>query len=70
MVRSGLHIEVDNDDAEVEVLSVSRRTVVQVRFGSDGGDAGAQESNIRILGIAIGLDRCLYNWLIAAGRAA
>ncbi|MFX8727570.1 hypothetical protein ABTM60_20000, partial [Acinetobacter baumannii] len=65
-----MDIEVDNGDKWMEICSISRRTDFPGRFRVDGRNGRARECDIRVLEIAIGLDRCIYNWLIAAGRAA
>lgn len=56
-----MDVEVDNSDKWMEVASISRRTdfpsVVTVN-----GKAGTREVPVKVLEIAIGLDRCVYNW--------
>ena len=63
-------VEVDNGDKWMEVCSISRRTDFPqaARFATKGG--GAREVEILVLEIAIGLDRCVYNWSVAEAQRA
>ena len=55
-------VEVDNGDKWMEVASISRRTdFPQKARAPTKGDA-ARELDVLVLEIAIGLDRCVYNW--------
>ncbi|HWA63120.1 MAG TPA: aminoacyl--tRNA ligase-related protein [Caulobacteraceae bacterium] len=60
-----MDVEVDNGEKWMEIASISRRTdfpqKVQVR--AKGGEA--RELDVKVLEIAIGLDRCVHAW----GRA-
>jgi len=62
-------VEVDNGDKWMEVCSISRRTDFpqKARFANKRNEI--VEKDILVLEIAIGLDRCVYNWQIAADRA-
>jgi glycyl-tRNA synthetase len=55
-------IEVNNGDKWMEVCSISRRTDFpeKARFAGKGGQT--VEKDLLVLEIAIGLDRCVYNW--------
>ena len=59
-----MDVEVDNGDKWMEVASISRRTdfpgPVEVV-----GKTGKRAVEVKVLEIAIGLDRCVYNWSIA-----
>jgi glycyl-tRNA synthetase len=61
-------VEIDNGDKRMEVCSISRRTDFpqKSRFADKAGQI--QERAVLVLEIAIGLDRCVYNWQIAADR--
>ncbi|MES2340455.1 MAG: aminoacyl--tRNA ligase-related protein [Pseudomonadota bacterium] len=63
-----MDVEVDNGDKWMEVSSISRRTDFPqaARFAGKGGEA--REVAVRVLEIAIGLDRCVYNWELADAR--
>ena len=63
-----LDVEVDNGDKWMEVCSISRRTDFPQghRFATKGGEI--REVAILVLEIAIGLDRCVYNWSVADAR--
>ncbi|MDE1995810.1 MAG: hypothetical protein KGI75_25145 [Rhizobiaceae bacterium] len=63
-----MDIEVDNGDKWMEVCSISRRTDFPQRYRSQTRKGSAVEQDILMLEIAIGLDRCIYNWNIAASR--
>lgn len=57
-----MDVEVDNGDKWMEVASISRRTdFPPIKSGS-------REIVVKVLEIAIGLDRCVYNWSIADQR--
>ena len=60
-----MDVEVDNGDKWMEVCSVSRRTDFPqaARFATKGGEV--REVAVLVLEIAIGLDRCVYNWCVA-----
>ena len=55
-------VEVDNGDKWMEVCSISRRTDFpdKARFAGKGGVV--VEKDLLVLEVAIGLDRCIYNW--------
>ncbi|MGV3576309.1 MAG: aminoacyl--tRNA ligase-related protein [Devosia sp.] len=57
-----MDVEVDNGDKWMEVASISRRTDFPAI------KSGSREIAVRVLEIAIGLDRCVYNWSIADQR--
>ncbi|WP_421931070.1 aminoacyl--tRNA ligase-related protein [Phenylobacterium sp.] len=63
-----MDVEVDNGDKWMEVSSISRRTDFpqSARFATKGGTI--REVEVRVLEIAIGLDRCVYNWGVADAR--
>lgn len=61
-------VEVDNGDKWMEVCSVSRRADFPQRYRAPARKGVAVEHDVLVLEIAIGLDRCVYNWTIAAGR--
>ncbi len=61
-------VEVDNGDKWMEVCSISRRTDFPQRYRTQPKKAPPQEHDILVLEIAIGLDRCVYNWQIGADR--
>lgn len=54
-------IEVENDDKWMEVCSISRRTDVpfKARFNTK---KGVVSKELYVLEIAIGMDRCVYNY--------
>jgi glycyl-tRNA synthetase len=64
-----MDVEVDNGDKWMEVCSISRRTDFPQRFTSVGKKGASTEHDVLVLEIAIGLDRCVYNWNLAAERA-
>lgn len=64
-----MDIEVDNGDKWMEVASISRRTDFPVTV-SLNGKSGIRELSVKVLEIAIGLDRCVYNWSLADEREA
>lgn len=64
-----MDIEVDNGDKWMEVASISRRTDFPTTV-TVSGKSGPREIEVRVLEIAIGLDRCVYNWSIADAREA
>ena len=57
-----MDVEVDNGDKWMEVASISRRTDFPAI------KSGSREIEVKVLEIAIGLDRCVYNWSIADER--
>lgn len=57
-----MDVEVDNGDKWMEVASISRRTDFPAI------KSGSREIEVKVLEIAIGLDRCVYNWSIADQR--
>ena len=57
-----MDVEVDNGDKWMEVASISRRTDFPAI------KSGSREIEAKVLEIAIGLDRCVYNWSIADER--
>ncbi len=57
-----MDVEVDNGDKWMEVASISRRTDFPAI------KSGSREVAVKVLEIAIGLDRCVYNWSIADQR--
>lgn len=59
-----MDVEVDNGDKWMEVASISRRTDFPGPV-SVTGKSGARQIDVKVLEIAIGLDRCVYNWSIA-----
>ncbi|MES2721971.1 MAG: aminoacyl--tRNA ligase-related protein [Pseudomonadota bacterium] len=63
-----MDVEVDNGDKWMEVCSISRRTDFPqaARFPTKGGEV--REVAVLVLEIAIGLDRCVYNWCVADAR--
>ncbi|HEY0123383.1 MAG TPA: aminoacyl--tRNA ligase-related protein [Rhizobium sp.] len=63
-----MDIEVDNGDKWMEVCSISRRTDFPQRYRSKAKAGPAVDHDVLVLEIAIGLDRCVYNWNIAASR--
>ncbi len=64
-----MDIEVDNGFKWMEVCSISRRTDFPKKFVSRAKGGATREHDVLVLEIAIGLDRCLHNWAIAADRA-
>lgn len=62
-----MDVEVDNGDKWMEVASISRRTDFPgtVRLAAK---SGVREIAVKVLEIAVGLDRCVYNWAIADER--
>ncbi|GAB2208913.1 hypothetical protein ROS1_57310 [Roseibium sp. ROS1] len=64
-----MDVEVDNGFKWMEVCSISRRTDFPQRFLSRAKGGGVREHGVLVLEIAIGLDRCLHNWTIAAESA-
>ncbi|MBP2445589.1 glycyl-tRNA synthetase [Rhizobium leguminosarum] len=63
-----MDVEIDNGDKWMEVSSISRRTDFPQRYGSQLKRGPAIDHDVLVLEIAIGLDRCVYNWGIAADR--
>jgi glycyl-tRNA synthetase len=64
-----MDVEVDNGDKWMEVASISRRTDFPATV-TVTGKSGQREVEVRVLEIAIGLDRCVYNWSVADAREA
>ncbi|GLQ53814.1 aminoacyl--tRNA ligase-related protein [Devosia nitrariae] len=62
-----MDVEVDNGDKWMEVASISRRTDFPTTVPVPG-KSGTREMAVKVLEIAIGLDRCVYNWSIADAR--
>jgi glycyl-tRNA synthetase len=62
-------VEMWNQDKWMEVCSISRRTDFpgKARFSVKGG--GVVEQEVRVLEVAIGLDRLVYNWGLGYERA-
>ena len=56
-----MDIEIDNGDKWMEICSISKRTDFpqKVKFQ---GKSGVTEKDMLVLEIAIGLDRCIYNY--------
>jgi glycyl-tRNA synthetase len=56
-----MDIEVDNGDKWMELCSISKRTDFpqKVKFNTRNG---SNEKEMLVLEIAIGLDRCVYNY--------
>ena len=67
--QTTMDVEVDNGDKWMEVCSISRRTDFpqKARFANRKNEI--VEKDVLVLEIAIGLDRCVYNWQIAAQQA-
>ncbi len=63
-----MDVEIDNGFKWMEVCSISRRTDFPRKFVSRSKGV-TREHDVLVLEIAIGLDRCLHNWAIAAYRA-
>lgn len=59
-----MDVEVDNGDKWMEVASISRRTDFPQKAVVTG-KGGTREIDVLVVEIAIGLDRCIYNWSIA-----
>ncbi|GLS18117.1 hypothetical protein GCM10007874_11330 [Labrys miyagiensis] len=55
-------VEVDNGDKWMEVCSISRRTDFPDRYRTQPKKGQPVEHDVLVLEIAIGLDRCVYNW--------
>ncbi|MBB3452582.1 glycyl-tRNA synthetase [Rhizobium sp. BK313] len=64
-----MDVEVDNGFKWMEICSISRRTDFPRKFVSRAKGGATREHDVLVLEIAIGLDRCLHNWSIAADRA-
>lgn len=60
-----MDIEVENPDKWMEVCSISLRTDFPVTWKAPKKD----EVPFKVLEIAIGLDRCVHNWMIASQNA-
>lgn len=64
--RSTIDVEVDNGDKWHEISSISLRTDFPDRFRATTKKGAVVEHDVLVLEIAIGLDRCLHNWDVAA----
>ncbi len=62
-----MDVEVDNGDKWMEIASISRRTDFPQTARVKGKGGEVRELDILVLEIAIGLDRCVYNWRQAEG---
>lgn len=58
-----MDIEIDNGDKWMEVCSISKRTDFPQKVKFQGKN-GVVEKEMLVLEIAIGLDRCVYNYFI------
>lgn len=63
--QTTVDVEVDNGDKWMEVCSISRRTDFPERYRTQPKKGPAVEHDVLVLEIAIGLDRCVYNWNLA-----
>ncbi len=63
--QTTVDVEVDNGDKWMEVCSISRRTDFPERYRTQPKKGPAMEHHVLVLEIAIGLDRCVYNWNMA-----
>jgi glycyl-tRNA synthetase len=63
--QTTVDVEVDNGDKWMEVCSISRRTDFPERYRTQPKKGPALEQDVLVLEIAIGLDRCVYNWNMA-----
>ncbi|GAA3095577.1 hypothetical protein GCM10010520_46630 [Rhizobium viscosum] len=63
--QTTVDVEVDNGDKWMEVCSISRRTDFPERYRTQPKKGPAVEHEVLVLEIAIGLDRCVYNWNMA-----
>ena len=63
--QTTVDVEVDNGDKWIEVCSISRRTDFPERYRTQPKKGPAVEQDVLVLEIAIGLDRCVYNWDLA-----
>ena len=63
-----MDVEVDNGDKWMEVASISRRTDFPQKVTVIAKGGSARDLDVLVLEIAIGLDRCIYNWAMADGR--
>ncbi|XAZ25431.1 hypothetical protein LVY75_20035 [Sinorhizobium sp. B11] len=63
--QTTVDVEVDNGDKWMEVCSISRRTDFPERYRTLPKKGPAVEQDVLVLEIAIGLDRCVYNWDLA-----
>jgi glycyl-tRNA synthetase len=66
--QTTMDVEVDNGDKWMEVCSISRRTDFPQKV-TTVTKKESKEHDVLVLEIAIGLDRCVYNWEIAAAKA-
>jgi len=63
--QTTVDVEVDNGDKWMEVCSISRRTDFPERYRTQPKKGPVVEQDVLVLEIAIGLDRCVYNWDLA-----
>lgn len=63
-----MDIEVDNGDKWMEVCSISKRTDFPQKYRAVNKKKETVEHDLLVLEIAIGLDRCVYNWDIGANK--
>lgn len=64
-----MDVEVQNPDKWMEVCSISLRTDFPTTWKTTNKQKEPVEFPLKVLEIAIGLDRCVHNWLIAAQAA-
>lgn len=62
-----MDLEVDNGDKWMEVASISRRNDFPTKVSFDTRK-GRVEKDVKVLEIAIGLDRLVYNYMLASQR--
>lgn len=67
--QTTMDVEIDTGFKWMEVCSISRRTDFPRKFVSRSKGGASREHDVLVLEIAIGLDRCLHAWAIAADRA-
>lgn len=60
--KSTMDVEVWNGDKWMEVCSISLRTDFPQKITIKGKGTNVFEKDVLVLEIAIGLDRCVYNW--------
>jgi len=66
---STMDVEVDTGTRWMEVCSISKRTDFPIKNRFQGKDKSWKETDVLVLEIAIGLDRCVNAWTIAEERA-
>ena len=59
-----MDIEIDNCDKWMEICSISKRTDFPQKIKFNGKGGTVVEKDMLVLEIAIGLDRCIYNYFI------